>query len=262
MAVEDPSLAPLMMASKTDVGRMRQRNEDACRFSAAQGWAVLADGMGGYQGGDVASAMAVDSVESSLSQSSTKTVADVLSGLRSATVQANERVFTVAHSDRDLFGMGSTLVTVRFFGNMLAVSHVGDSRLYRYRPDHLVQLTRDHSLLQEQVDGGMMSADAARHAPGRSLLTRALGVEPSVVPDVALHEMQVGDIYQMCSDGLTDMLYDDDIALVCETLSANLALAADHLIQLANDRGGRDNITVILIKVRKPFAPAACVSGA
>ena len=81
-------------------------------------------------------------------------------------------------------------------------------------------------------------------------------------PDVALHEMQVGDIYLMCSDGLTDMLYDDDIALVCETLSANLALAADHLIQLANDRGGRDNITVILIKVRKPFAPAACKSGA
>ncbi|MCB1959768.1 MAG: Stp1/IreP family PP2C-type Ser/Thr phosphatase [Rhodocyclaceae bacterium] len=259
MVVEDSLATALIMASKTDVGRMRQRNEDACRFNVSQGWAVLADGMGGYQGGDVASTMAVESVERSLSQGASESVADVLSGLRAATVQANERVFTVAHSDRELFGMGSTLVTVRFFENMLAVSHVGDSRLYRYRPDHLVQLTRDHSLLQEQVDGGMMSADAARHAPGRSLLTRALGVEPSVVPDVALHEMQVGDIYLMCSDGLTDMLYDDDIALVCETLSANLKLAADHLVQLANDRGGRDNITVVLIKVRKPFVAEAAM---
>ncbi len=221
--------APLLMASRTDVGRMRQRNEDACLFNTEQQWAVLADGMGGYQGGDVASAMAVECVRDCLENATLQTVSDALSGLRAATVRANERIFNVSHSDRDLYGMGSTLVAVRWFDNMLAVSHVGDSRLYRYRPDHLVQLTRDHSLLQEQVDGGMMSADVARHSPGRSLLTRALGVEPSVVPDVALHETQVGDIYLMCSDGLTDMLYDEDIALVCETLSANLSLAADHL---------------------------------
>jgi len=252
--ITDESVDALLMASRTDVGRMRQRNEDACLFNQDQQWAVLADGMGGYQGGDVASAMAVECVRDSLENANVQTVSEALSGLRMATVKANERIFTVSHSDRDLHGMGSTLVVVRWFDNMLAVSHVGDSRLYRYRPDQLVQLTRDHSLLQEQVDGGMMSADAARRAPGRSLLTRALGVEPSVVPDVALHETQVGDLYLMCSDGLTDMLYDEDIALVCETLSANLSLAADHLVQLANDRGGRDNITVVLVKVRKPFA--------
>ena len=254
-AVESSSA--LLMASRTDVGRMRQRNEDACQFSVDRQWAVLADGMGGYQGGDVASAMAVECVRECLEDGEVQTVSEALSGLRTATVRANERIFKVSHSDRALYGMGSTLVAVRWFDNMLAVSHVGDSRLYRYRPDQLVQLTRDHSLLQEQVDGGMMSADAARHSPGRSLLTRALGVEPSVVPDVALHETRVGDIYLMCSDGLTDMLYDEDIALVCETLSANLALAADHLVQLANDRGGRDNITVVLAKVRKPFGSDA-----
>jgi protein phosphatase len=252
--IAEESVEALQMASRTDVGRMRQRNEDACLFDVGQQWAVLADGMGGYQGGDVASAMAVECVRECLESGPVRSVSEALSGLRTATVRANERIFNVSHSDRELHGMGSTLVAARWFDNMLAVSHVGDSRLYRYRPDQLVQLTRDHSLLQEQVDGGMMSADAARRAPGRSLLTRALGVEPSVVPDVALHETRVGDLYLLCSDGLTDMLYDEDIALVCETLSANLALAADHLVQLANDRGGRDNITVVLVKVRKPFA--------
>jgi len=240
------------MASRTDVGRLRERNEDACHFDQAQGWAVLADGMGGYRGGDVASAMAVECVRDSLKNSAIGSASEALAGLRNATIQANDRIFRVSHSDRNLYGMGSTLVTVRCFEDMIAVAHVGDSRLYRYRPDQLVQMTRDHSLLQEQVDGGMMSADAARTSPGRSLLTRALGVEPSVVPDVALHEARVGDIYLMCSDGLTDMLYDEDIALVCETLSANLPLAADHLVQLANDRGGRDNITVVLIKIGVP----------
>ena len=247
------SRAPaIQMASRTEVGQVRQRNEDACLCCVDQAWAVLADGMGGYQGGDVASAMTVACFNESLGSQTVTSVSEALSGLRKATMSANERVYSMSRADRELRGMGSTVVAVRFFNETLAVSHVGDSRLYRYRPDQLVQLTRDHSLLQEQVDGGMMSADAARHAPGRSLLTRALGVEPSVVPDVALHETQAGDIYLLCSDGLTDMLHDDDIALVCETLSANLALAADHLIQLANDRGGRDNITVVLIKVRQP----------
>lgn len=256
MATSEAS-GTLLMASKTDVGRMRERNEDSCHFNVRQGWAVLADGMGGYRGGDVASAMAVECVRESLDGGEVATASEALAGLRLATIQANDRIFRMSHSDRDLYGMGSTLVTVRCFENLIAVAHVGDSRLYRYRPDQLVQLTRDHSLLQEQVDGGMMSADAARTSPGRSLLTRALGVEPAVVPDVALHETHAGDIYLMCSDGLTDMLYDDDIALVCETLSANLPLAADHLVQLANDRGGRDNITVVLIKVGKPAAGAA-----
>ena len=257
MSSELSRVSVMQMASRTDVGQIRQRNEDACLCCMEQAWAVLADGMGGYQGGDVASSMTVACFKESLDQQRVTSVAEALSGLRKATISANERVFSMSRANRDLRGMGSTVVAVRFFDGMLAVSHVGDSRLYRYRPDQLVQLTRDHSLLQEQVDGGMMSADAARHAPGRSLLTRALGVEPAVVPDVALHETQTGDIYLLCSDGLTDMLHDDDIALVCETLSANLALAADHLIQLANDRGGRDNITVILIKIGKPSAMTA-----
>ena len=257
MSSEISQASFVQMASRTDVGQVRQRNEDACLCCVEQAWAVLADGMGGYQGGDVASSMTVACFNESLDRESVGSVSEALSSLRKATISANERVFSVSRADRDLRGMGSTVVAVRFFDEMLAVSHVGDSRLYRYRPDQLVQLTRDHSLLQEQVDGGMMSADAARHAPGRSLLTRALGVEPSVVPDVALHETQRGDIYLLCSDGLTDMLHDDDIALVCETLSANLALAADHLIQLANDRGGRDNITVVLIKIRQPSTAIA-----
>ncbi len=252
------SRAPaLQMAFRTDVGQIRERNEDTCLCCEEQAWAVLADGMGGYRGGDVASSMTVACFKESLDSQAVTSVAEALSSLRKATLSANERVFSVSRADRDLRGMGSTVVAARFFDEMLAVTHVGDSRLYRYRPDHLVQLTRDHSLLQEQVDGGMMSADVARHSPGRGLLTRALGVEPSVVPDVALHETHAGDIYLLCSDGLTDMLHDDDIALVCETLSANLALAADHLIQLANDRGGRDNITVILIKIPQPSATPA-----
>lgn len=253
MQQERQDLAVLRMASRTDTGRMRQRNEDACLFDADACWAVLADGMGGYQGGDVAARIVVDSVVGLLRASGASSVSQMLAELRQATLQANTDVIRAARQDRALHGMGLTVVAARFHDNTLMVSHVGDSRMYRYRPDELVQLTRDHSLLQEQVDGGMMSADAARIAPGRSLLTRALGVEPAVVPDVALHEVRVGDMYLLCSDGLTDMLEDDDIALVCETLAANLDLAADHLVQLANDRGGRDNITVILIKVQKAF---------
>lgn len=253
MEAQNQEMAALQMASRTDMGRMRQRNEDACLFDDAASWAVLADGMGGYQGGDVAARLVVDSVAGSLRASEATSVSQMLAELRQATMRANTDVIAAARKDRALHGMGSTVVATRFHDNTVLVSHVGDSRMYRYRRDELVQLTRDHSLLQEQVDGGMMSADAARVAPGRSLLTRALGVEAAVVPDVALHEARVGDVYLLCSDGLTDMLDDEDIALVCETLSANLALAADHLVQLANDRGGRDNITVVLIKVLRPF---------
>jgi len=136
----------------------------------------------------------------------------------------------------------------------MGAAQTGDSRLYRLRDDSFELLTRDHSLLQEQIDSGMITPEQARHADNRNLVTRALGVEATVDVEIGDFDVRPGDIMLLCSDGLNDMVEDEDIALALSTLSGNLQLAADHLVQLANDHGGRDNVSVILIKVMADFA--------
>jgi protein phosphatase len=149
---------------------------------------------------------------------------------------------------------------VQFYDDKFVVAHVGDSRLYRLRDDFLTRLTRDHSLLQEQIDKGMISPEEARLSPNRNLVTRALGVDPSV--DVELNDYQAlpGDVYLLCSDGLNDMADDSEIAAIMTAFSANLQLCARQLVEMANEHGGRDNVSVILVKIREGFPASRLMS--
>ncbi|RIX40754.1 MAG: Stp1/IreP family PP2C-type Ser/Thr phosphatase [Rhodocyclales bacterium GT-UBC] len=253
------------MAIRTDPGLVRSHNEDAVFADAETGLAVLADGMGGYKAGEVASGMATAMLARTLGNLLAKKEGgrfsyspsmDVAHHLAEEIATVNSAIFNAAASQSRYAGMGTTLVVACYVDNALVVAHLGDSRLYRLRENRFEQLTRDHSLLQEQIDCGMISVDEARFSNNRNLVTRALGVDPVVEPEIHQHDVQVGDTYLICSDGLTDMVDDDEIALTVQTLNENLLLAADQLIHLANDNGGRDNISVILVKVRGESAPA------
>ena len=149
--------------------------------------------------------------------------------------------------------MGTTLVMAVFYDNRMTVAHIGDSRLYRLRGEEFSAVTRDHSLLQEQLDKGLITAEAARFSENKNLVTRALGVDPTVKPEINDYETRPGDIYLLCSDGLNDMVEDEEIGSAVQMLSSNLELAASQLVEMANDNGGRDNVSVILVKIVREF---------
>jgi PPM family protein phosphatase len=174
--------------------------------------------------------------------------------LRTVIAKANASIYQAANSQPQYAGMGTTLVVALLCDNHICVAHIGDSRLYRLRNGDLSQLTRDHSLLQEQIDSGMITKEMARRSQNKNLVTRAVGIEPDVEADVNTFEAQEGDMFLLCSDGLNDMVEDGDIHLTLSSLCSNLSLASSQLVQMANDNGGRDNISVILIRVKKPFA--------
>jgi protein phosphatase len=148
-----------------------------------------------------------------------------------------------------------------FYDNKMTVAHIGDSRLYRLRDGQFSQVTRDHSLLQEQIDSGMITPEEAKHSQNKNLVTRALGIDPTVEPEIHDYETRAGDIYLLCSDGLSDMVPDEEIGLTLETLGGNLNLAAQQLVQMANDNGGRDNVSVLLIKILREYPAAKGLFG-
>jgi protein phosphatase len=247
----------------TDTGRVREHNEDTIAFDADIGLLVLADGMGGYNAGEVASGIAVKTilnlVRESVDRQDLKTL-DRESGmsrpsiiLRDAIHRANKIIYQTARTQPNCEGMGTTVVSMLFFDNRASIAHVGDSRLYRLRSDKFEQVTMDHSLLQELVDRGFYSAEEAQRAANKNYVTRALGVEPNVDVEVQEVPVQKGDYYALCSDGLSDMVEDDDMHLTLTTFGANLDTVAKQLIQLANDNGGRDNISVVMANVLDAF---------
>jgi len=254
----------LEIISRTHPGMVRSHNEDSVTFDAAHGLVVLADGMGGYNAGEVASGIAVSVVSSEIRhrlEEVSPEVKDAVSGddmgvalLRDNVKKANLSIFNAAQSQPQYAGMGTTIVSALFYDDRVAVAHVGDSRMYRLRGDVFETITRDHSLLQEQIDSGVISKELARLSKNKNLVTRAVGIEADVVPEVHVHDVQVGDIYLLCSDGLNDMVEDEDIAATLKMLQGNPALAASQLIEQANDNGGRDNVSVILVKVRAGYA--------
>lgn len=233
-------------ACATDVGRLRPNNEDAVVVDPAIGLAVLADGMGGYRGGEVASRLCCETVQAELHVRLRQPRAEPRAALLAAVAQANQRIYEASQREPAWRGMGTTVVAALMDGVHLTVAHVGDSRLYRLRQGSLVALTRDHSLVQEQVQAGLISAQDARATPYRNLLTRAIGVGPAVQIDHAEHVVEPGDTYLLCSDGLHDLLTDTEIAR-CLCSTAPLERAAWALIDAANAAGGRDNIAVALI---------------
>lgn len=245
------------MTSATDVGRVRSHNEDSIASDPAIGIATLADGMGGYNAGEVASGMAVAMVPAEMRK---LIESQALQGLDDEAVQkviaaqaskVNTAIYTAAQSQNQYSGMGTTLVIAYWHGNRVTVGHLGDSRCYRLRGEAITALTRDHSWIQEQIDAGVMTYEQARASKKKNLVTRACGIDPNVIPEVHTHDVLPGDIFVLCSDGLYDMVPDEDIHLTVSSLKSNLPLAAQQLLQQANDAGGRDNISVILVHVLK-----------
>ncbi|MDF2445804.1 MAG: protein phosphatase [Moraxellaceae bacterium] len=230
-------------AGSTDTGRQRDHNEDAYALAPELGIAVLADGMGGHNAGEVASEMAIGTTISILSQTQGLGARD---RLETAIQAAHAGIREKAAISSRYHGMGTTVVAVLVDGDTLAVGHVGDSRLYRLRKGELAALTRDHSLLQEFIDKGLYTPEEAREKVARNILTQALGLEESVRVDIGEFPLQAGDRYLLCSDGLYEMVSDSEIAAL---LGRRMPLAdiCTALTELANAKGGKDNITVVVI---------------
>jgi protein phosphatase len=253
----------LEMAGVTDVGRKRDHNEDTIVTDPTLGLAVLADGMGGYKAGEVASALAanvlLDEVRRGLRKRDASSVDEETGYTRASLVirdainRANDSIFQAAQQQPQCQGMGTTLVSLLFHDNQVSVGHVGDSRLYRVRGEEIEQLTVDHSLMQELVDRGFYTPEEARRNVQKNLVTRAVGVDPTVNADLQEEPALPGDLYLLCSDGLSDLVDDGDIYLTLTRYGANLPEAAQRLVELANARGGTDNVSVILIRVLRPF---------
>jgi serine/threonine protein phosphatase PrpC len=243
----------LRAAVRTDVGRRRRANEDCYAIAAELGLYLVADGMGGHSAGQVASELAAESAVRAL-RTLSGAAASLTEKLRYSVAAANREVFETAQTRIELNGMGTTLVALLAGGERIALAHVGDSRAYLIRGGRIRQLTDDHSLVAELVRRREISEHAARGHPQRHVLTRALGVRPSAEPDLAELTPTVGDSFVLCSDGLTGHLSDTEIA---EALAADDDLDAicGKLIDLANARGGEDNITVLVVRCEKGDEP-------
>lgn len=253
----------LEVINLSDTGRRRPHNEDSSVSDTSIGLVAIADGMGGYKAGEVASAIAVMCI-----------LTDVREGLRAlaasgggagtgpsphtelmrrAIAHANRHIYETAQNEQQCQGMGTTVVSALFHDNRVTVAHVGDSRLYRLRGQNFQRLTSDHSLVQELVDRGFFTPEEAAENTPKNLVTRALGIEAEVQVDVQEEAVQPGDVYLLCTDGLNDMVSDEEIRLTLSKYSANLVTAAHELVRLANENGGKDNISVILVRPREPF---------
>ena len=243
----------LELQAAVDAGRARSNNEDSVATDPETSLAVLADGMGGYNAGEVASNMATSFICTELGRwlreaSAQASDQDVRRAMDICVDNANRAIFNAANSNPQYAGMGTTLVVALFRDTRLLVGHVGDSRAYRLRAGRLQQITRDHSLLQEQIDAGLITPEQAAFSANKNLVTRAVGVEDTVLLETHQHDLQPGDVYLLCSDGLSDMLDDSTIAQILQS-HESLESTSKALVEAANDAGGKDNISVILVRV-------------
>jgi protein phosphatase len=247
-------------ALKTHPGLVRPLNEDAVGADPSSGLFVLADGLGGYNAGEIASAMAVSTLLAQLSA----TLADVARqgepfdprrALFDALIDMNGCIFRAALNSAAFEGMATTVVIAWLLGERLWVAHTGDSRLYRLRDGELLQLTRDHSFSQELLDAGMVTADEARLLPAKNLVTRALGASPDIEPEVHDYDLRAGDVLLLCSDGLSEMVGAGEIAALVRAQLPDITEAARRLVDAANQAGGRDNTSVVLVQVKRGVAP-------
>jgi PPM family protein phosphatase len=234
----------LVFAAATDVGRMRKNNEDS--YLSSKPVAAVADGMGGHSAGEVASAIAIEELAALRDRGPWENETAATDDLKQAILRANRRIREMAASDRKLNGMGTTLVALLEDGDMVHMANVGDSRGYLLRQGELSQVTVDHSLVQELVDDGRLSPEDAERHPQRSVITRALGIDPEVEFDLFTYKLQVGDRLLLCSDGLSDVVEPAQIRNVLLRVHS-AQKAARQLVTVANEQGGPDNITVIVV---------------
>jgi serine/threonine protein phosphatase PrpC len=259
MGKQEQDDAPWEMAQHTDSGLIRDHNEDMAVAEPAAGLVILADGMGGYNAGEVASEIAVAEIRTMalryLDIHGAEDTEELDDMLRAAVARAHEAILDTAAQRPECAGMGTTLVMGVFADGMATIAHVGDSRAYLWCDGKLRQLSRDHSLLQEQIEAGIVTPAEARISQSKNLVTRALGVEKiSVEPEIRRFEVHPGDCFMFCSDGLSDMVDDDQIAAVFAAADDSevgaLPRLAEALVTAANDHGGRDNVTVALVRPR------------
>ncbi len=253
----------IIITGITDVGLVRDHNEDSICSNDDLGLLVLADGMGGHKGGEVASAIAVDSIMQDLCNSLPQIIhgkIDEHTGyslesmqIENAIKNANLKIYNAAQENSNYEGMGTTVVVLLFYDNRVTIAHVGDSRLYRFRDDSLDQLTRDHTLLQELVDRGFYTKKEALESLNKNLITRAVGVNDSIDIDLLEDIAKVGDRYLLCSDGLTDMIPNGLIKDIILNYPNDLQKINEELIKQAKDYGGKDNVSVMLAHIIKEF---------
>ena len=253
----------------SDTGMKRPHNEDSAITDPTMGLAIVADGMGGHKAGEVASAIAAKSILDTVrgdiqtahdgARASQAELSPEALLIRESIADANRYIFKTATEIPQCQGMGTTVVAVLFYNNMIAIAHVGDSRVYRMRNGDLVQITNDHSLVQELIDRGFFTPEEAEANTPKNLVTRALGIDEKVEVDIQEHAAKPGDIYLLCSDGLNDMVDDEEIRLTLSKCGVNLVEAAHELVRLANESGGKDNISVVLARPRAPFPANAGV---
>lgn len=239
---------------QTHVGLHREHNEDAVASDLSIGLLLLADGMGGYKAGEVASEIAVLVIAAELAElMCNKPRLSAAKMLIEAVKKTNEAIYRISQHEPQCAGMGTTLVAGIFTDNKLIVGHIGDSRMYRLRANQLTQLTEDHSLIQEQINAGLITPEQAAVSPQRNLVTRALGVDLEVQLGIKTLEVAVGDAYLLCSDGLSDLVKEAQMAQILVEAGGNVGDAATKLIDAANENGGTDNISVVIAQVSKPF---------
>ena len=225
---------------RTDIGRLRRQNEDAAWFDESRAVFAVADGMGGHLAGEVASRMAIEAVQRMAQDNACPGIA----ALREAVASAHETILAHAQDHIECAGMGTTLSVLWLGENYAYIAHVGDSRIYRLREGSLTQITQDHSLVEELVRAGLITREQARTHPRRNIITRALGTHGENEPDLLVTDVRDGDLFLLCTDGLTGMVTDGDIERVLR--ENDMETAADRLLALALDAGGRDNVTLIL----------------
>jgi PPM family protein phosphatase len=235
-------------AGRTDVGIIRSGNEDNFVMFPDDGVFIVADGMGGHAAGEVASEMAVRIIGQELKGTAGRPDDEVAERIRDSIREANNAIFQRTLQEVDKRGMGTTATSMLVNGLHYLIGQVGDSRAYLYRDNRLVQITKDHSYVQEQVDAGYLTPEQARTHPYSNVITRCVGANAEVVPDVYLGTLRAGDIYLLASDGLTGMLEDSDLQAIVER-NPEPQQIVDALVAEANQRGGLDNITVIVLRI-------------
>lgn len=236
----------------TDDGLVRDHNEDYISWQLESGLVILADGMGGHNAGEVASELAVSSITDALEEVLSPEIKNSCEinfkdAVNESVIFANEEINLHAQTHPECTGMGTTVVMALFHNNTVILASVGDSRIYRFRKGELKQVTTDHSLVQEMIDNGYMSEEEALNSTNRNLITRALGIAEDVKVDVVQNDIEIDDIYLLCSDGLSDMVNDENIFSTLVKTRQDLKRGTEDLIELAKENGGHDNVSVILV---------------
>ena len=244
----------MITASRSDIGRIRQINEDRAWIGQLDNGitlSIVADGMGGHQAGDVASQLAVNTFREMLEGAAAKADLSIEEGkmlVRQALTGANDVVYDMASRNEQYYNMGTTIVAALVIKQQMVIGHIGDSRVYHITANEMVQLTEDHTLVNELVKSGQVTPEDALHHPRRNVITRAVGTDAQVEVDIITGSLSDGDVLLLCSDGLTNMVSDEQVLQTIQEDGLELAAKAERLIQMALHAGGDDNITVVLLQ--------------